>query len=169
MTDLEKTMSIIETVEGGYVNDPDDPGGETKYGISKRSYPNTDIKNLTLSEAQKLYKKDFWEKYKCDKMPYPVNTAYMVSVINMPYKTAGSLLQKAISVGGNPILIDGYVGPKTLKALNNSDSLKVASLFVNYCLVYYRKLASSGRLKKYLRTWTYRLMIVINEVMSSVD
>lgn len=47
-------------MEGGYVNHPDDPGGETKYGISKRSYPNLDIKNLTESEAIAIYYEDFW-------------------------------------------------------------------------------------------------------------
>ena len=47
--------------EGGYVNHHDDPGGETKYGITKRSYPSEDIKNLTLEQAKAIYLRDFWE------------------------------------------------------------------------------------------------------------
>ena len=48
--------------EGGYVNDPTDPGGETNYGISKRAYPKIDIKALTKHEAVKIYYKDYWVK-----------------------------------------------------------------------------------------------------------
>ncbi len=46
--------------EGGYVNSPKDPGGETKFGISKRSYPSVDIKALTLDGAKQIYFRDFW-------------------------------------------------------------------------------------------------------------
>ena len=62
--------AFLDTIglEKGYVNDPNDPGGETKYGISKRSYPNIDIKNLTLAEAKVIYKRDFWNKLKLDKV-----------------------------------------------------------------------------------------------------
>ena len=53
---------IIEQVlehEGGYVNDPKDLGGETKYGITKRFYPDVDIKNLTIDGAKEIYKKEY--------------------------------------------------------------------------------------------------------------
>ena len=46
--------------EGGYTAGVGDPGGETKFGISKRSYPREDIKNLTLEQAKVIYRKDFW-------------------------------------------------------------------------------------------------------------
>ncbi len=48
--------------EGGYVNNPSDPGGETNFGISKRSYPDLDIKNLTHEAAIEIYFNDFWLK-----------------------------------------------------------------------------------------------------------
>ena len=51
--------------EGGYVFDPRDPGGETKYGISKRSYPALNIKNLDLETAKAIYRKDFWDPFLC--------------------------------------------------------------------------------------------------------
>jgi len=66
MTPFEKIL----TLEGGYSIDPDDPGGETKYGISKRSYPNIDIKNLTPDQAFEIYKADFWDKFHCDGYKY---------------------------------------------------------------------------------------------------
>ena len=57
---FERAFSYVLQNEGVYVNDLDDIGGETKYGISKRSYPNLDIKNLTLEEAQKIYFCNYW-------------------------------------------------------------------------------------------------------------
>ncbi len=52
--------------EGGYVNDPDDPGGETKYGISKRAHPEVDIKNLTVAQAGEIYKREYWDSIGLD-------------------------------------------------------------------------------------------------------
>jgi lysozyme family protein len=53
-------------VEGGYVNHKDDPGGETKYGITKRSYPNLNIKDLSRDEAIEIYRRDFWMRVPAD-------------------------------------------------------------------------------------------------------
>jgi lysozyme family protein len=61
---FEKSVEFVLKHEGGYVNDPDDPGGETKYGISKRAYPNLNIKNLKIEHAKEIYKKDYWDKIK---------------------------------------------------------------------------------------------------------
>ena len=55
--------------EGGYVNDPRDPGGETRWGISKRSYPHVDIKRLTRDDAIAIYERDFWRRVQGDKLP----------------------------------------------------------------------------------------------------
>lgn len=67
MTLSENTIKscILYTInrwEGGYVDDPDDPGGETKYGISKRKYPDVDIKNLSIDDAVEIYRRDYWGK-----------------------------------------------------------------------------------------------------------
>jgi hypothetical protein len=63
LTDQEIRELILETVrlEGGYVNDPDDPGKETKFGISRKSYPDLDIANLTEDQAIDIYRRDYWE------------------------------------------------------------------------------------------------------------
>jgi len=57
---------LLFEVEGGYVNHPDDPGGETNFGISKRSYPNEDIANMTRSRATHLYHQDYWSRIPAD-------------------------------------------------------------------------------------------------------
>ena len=58
--------------EGGYSNNPDDPGGETNWGISKRAYPDVDIKNLTREDAKVIYKKDYWDKVEGDYLPLSI-------------------------------------------------------------------------------------------------
>ena len=71
MNDLFKlALTFSLRWEGGdkYTNDPVDPGGETKYGISKRAYPDVDIKSLTLAEAEQIYYNDYWLKAGCDTM-----------------------------------------------------------------------------------------------------
>ena len=64
VTDMSFDRIIEFTLqeEGGYVNNPADPGGMTKYGISKRSYPNLDIANLTIDQAKAIYERDFWNQ-----------------------------------------------------------------------------------------------------------
>jgi hypothetical protein len=59
---FEFLVAIILKHEGGYVNDPSDPGGETNFGISKRAYPNIDIKNLTREQAKEIYKRDYYDR-----------------------------------------------------------------------------------------------------------
>ena len=71
MTNFDRAVAIILHLEQGYVNDPDDPGGETKYGISKRTYPNEDIKNLTPERATAIYRADFWLP-ECEVLPWPL-------------------------------------------------------------------------------------------------
>ncbi len=68
--------------EGVYSNDTSDPGGETKYGISKRSYPDLDIVNLTLDDASKIYKRDYWDKMECDKYEAGLAIVLFDSAVN---------------------------------------------------------------------------------------
>jgi len=65
-----RVMQFFFKWEGGYDDDPDDSGGETKFGIDKRSHPNLDIKNLTREQAIQIYWED-WLKYGCDQYPWP--------------------------------------------------------------------------------------------------
>ena len=71
-TQLTTFNEIIEVVlehEGGYVNDPTDLGGETNFGITKRFYPDVDIKNLTKEGAKEIYKRDYWDKNRIEEVP----------------------------------------------------------------------------------------------------
>lgn len=79
------------TLDDGYVNDPHDPGGETKYGISKRAYPKEDIKNLTLGRALELYYTDYW--YVAAGLDWPLNLCAFDAAVNQGTKRAKEWLQ----------------------------------------------------------------------------
>src|ERR1700687_938428 len=81
--------------EGGYVNSPSDPGGETKWGISKRAYPNLDIANLTADQASCIYTQDDWLKAGCDNLPLPYCTVVFDSAVNDGVSTATGWLRQA--------------------------------------------------------------------------
>lgn len=89
----DKAIDFVLSIEGGYVNDKADPGGETKYGISKQSYPNVDIANLTEAEAKEIYKKDYWDTCNCDHLSVGVDILVFDTAVNMGIGAAKSILQ----------------------------------------------------------------------------
>ncbi|WP_462250423.1 glycoside hydrolase family 108 protein [Ekhidna sp.] len=112
--------------EGKYVNDPDDPGGETKFGVSKRSYAHLDIKNLTIEDAKKIYFEDFWLKLSCDKMLPDAAKELFDTSINMGTIRGAKIFQEALNLTNRDqrdyknISIDGNIGPATLKAFESN-------------------------------------------------
>lgn len=110
--------------EGGYVNDPRDPGGETKFGISKRSYPAEDIKALTLERAKAIYRRDFWGVAGCDAVPDAMKFDLFDMAVNSGPVTAIKTLQR--SAGVTP---DGLLGPITLQALNSTPAPRLVARF----------------------------------------
>ncbi len=82
MSLFDTAFAIVVGLEGGYVNDPQDPGGETKYGISKRRYPAEDIPSLTLDRAKFLYQRDYWNTHGCDKLEWTEALLVFDSAVN---------------------------------------------------------------------------------------
>lgn len=78
-----KAMTHVVKWEGGYVNHPSDPGGETKFGISKRSYPHLDIKNLTLKDAFSIYYFDYWRPLHLDDLEFDLAASIFDAAINV--------------------------------------------------------------------------------------
>jgi lysozyme family protein len=93
--DFKRSMEFTLKWEGGWVNDPDDPGGETKWGISKRSYPDLDIKNLSEQEAVNIYLKDYWFEAGCDSVSYPMNLVVFDSAVNCGVATAKKWMRES--------------------------------------------------------------------------
>ena len=126
---------IIEKVlehEGGYVNDPKDLGGETKYGITKRFYPNLNIKELTIEQAKEIYRKDYWDKNKVESLPQNLWHIYFDMCVNMGKRTAVKVLQRAAVNKGRKIEVDGGLGPMTIGALKGVELDRVRAFRVKY-------------------------------------
>jgi lysozyme family protein len=88
---FDDAFAAVIGVEGVYSNDPNDPGGETKYGISKRAYPNTDIKNLTLDQAKAIYRSDYWNPLQLDAKPWPTALLLFDCAVNQGRTFAATL------------------------------------------------------------------------------
>jgi lysozyme family protein len=128
--------------EGGYVNHPDDPGGETKYGISKRTYPYLDIKHLTMDQARQIYFVDFWLKAKCEQIENePMAEKFFDACVNTGIGQAVTLLQRALRATGAKVEEDGVIGPVTLEAVNKADNAALVAAFRSEAAGYYRLLA----------------------------
>ena len=117
---LTKFDEIIEVVlhhEGGYVNDPKDPGGETNFGIAKRSHPDVDIKNLTKEGAKEIYKEHYWDRNKVESLPEELRHIFFDMCVNQGRGTAVRILQRACNAKGANLAIDGGMGPGTKGAI----------------------------------------------------
>ena len=125
-TTFEQIIESVLKHEGGYVNDPTDLGGETKYGITKRFYPNLDIKNLTKEEAKKIYHQDYWRPAKCDEVPPHLRHIYFDMCVNFGRGGAVKVLQRAANAKNrDKIEVDGGMGPATLKAIQHLELERV--------------------------------------------
>ena len=129
MSKLTTFNEIIEKVlehEGGYVNDPNDRGGETKYGITKKFYPDVDIKNLTIDQAKHIYHTDYWRRGKCDEIPSKLRHIYFDMLVNFGKRGAVKVLQRAANAKNkDKIDVDGGLGPATLNAIQNLELERV--------------------------------------------
>ena len=135
--------------EGGYVHDPRDPGGETRYGISKRSYPAEDIKNLTLERAGEIYRRDFWDRCRCDEMPPAIRMHLFDAAVNSGPVRAIRWLQEAARVER-----DGVIGPITIREAWAADPVALVSRYNGLRLIY---LSSLDGWRHYSKGWARRV------------
>lgn len=106
---FERALEVVLSEEGGYVNNPADPGGETNFGISKRAYPDLDIKNVSRETAASIYRQDYWLATRCDQLPPGLDLMVFDAAVNMGPKMAIRLLQGAVGAQ-----VDGVMGVDTL-------------------------------------------------------
>ena len=157
---MKNFNEIIEKVlehEGGYVNDPTDLGGETKYGITKRFYPDVDIKNLTIEQAKEIYKQDYWDKNKVESLPQNLWHIYFDMCVNMGKRTAVKVLQRAAVNKGRDIEVDGGLGPMTIGALKGVELDRVRAFRVKY---YVDLITAKPEQEKFYLGWFRRALEV---------
>lgn len=146
---FEHYMERLLDHEGGYVNDPRDPGGETKWGISKRQYPLLNIKTLTKGDAIEIYRRDYWARMAGERLPDEVAFQVLDAAVNHGIGNAIRFLQRAVGVAD-----DGIVGPLTLAAVRSRGAADVVLCFNAERLDFYTRLSTWSAFGK---GWTRRV------------
>tara|TARA_B100000989_G_scaffold278098_1_gene239555 strand:- start:3465 stop:4007 length:543 start_codon:yes stop_codon:yes gene_type:complete len=115
-------LGLILHHEGGYVNHPKDPGGETNKGVTKRVYENwcieqdlfqKDMKDLKISDVAPIYKQNYWDRCKCDSLPDGVDLCVFDFGVNAGTGRGARFLQKCVGA-----VADGAIGPNTLRQVD---------------------------------------------------
>lgn len=148
LNNFNQAIQIVLKNEGGYVDNKNDPGAATNYGISQRSYPNLNIAQITQQQAINIYLNDFW-------MP---NNYGSINDLNLATKvfdfgvnagplTSNKYLQVAYNAYPNiqtPLIIDGDLGPVSCAAINKVDPLILLGIFKTHIAQYYEQLANNN-------------------------
>ena len=118
---FEQCLVMLLKHEGGYANNPKDPGGMTNLGVTKRVWEEyvgrpvdeATMRGLTPDMVAPLYKKNYWDVCHCDDLPDGVDYAVFDLAVNSGTRRAAKMLQKAAGVAD-----DGAIGPATMKAVS---------------------------------------------------
>ena len=158
--------NFIERVlahEGSYVNHPNDPGGETNWGVTKRTAQENgytgSMRAMTRAQAIEIYKKAFWERYRCGEMPYAISFQFFDACVNHGYGNAARMLQRAVGA-----VDDGVIGNKSMDAIHAMPENDVLMRFNCERLKFYTKLSN---FKTFGKGWVNR--VAQNLLLASQD
>lgn len=137
----------------GLTNDASDPGGVTKFGLSKNENPNLDVVNLTWEQAQAAYYSSYWLSGHCDKLPGRIAALQFDGNVNNGVGESAKFLQRAIGVTA-----DGSIGPATLAAVANFDPIAVCGAICDQRAAYYQDIVTRRPDQAiYLTGWMRRI------------
>ena len=153
----QKCLDMILHHEGGYVNHPKDPGGETNLGVTKRVYEDwggtKDMKDLEVEDVAPIYRKNYWDRIKADDLPSGLDLCVFDFGVNAGTGRAAKYLQTMIGT-----VADGGIGPNTLRALANYvESEGVESTIKNYQAERQSYYESLSTFETFGRGWTRRV------------
>ena len=117
MSNFSECLKLVLHHEGGYVNHPKDPGGETNMGVTKRVYEEfggtKDMKDLEFEDVMPIYKKNYWDRVKADDLPAGLDLCVFDFGVNAGTGRAAKYLQSLVGATA-----DGAIGPNTLRAVH---------------------------------------------------
>jgi len=164
MSAFDRAMNFVLRWEGGYVNHPSDPGGETNFGISKKAHPDVDIANLTEGGAKDIYRAEYWDKVRGDDLPDEIAIAIMDYAVNSGVDRASRALQTIVHAG-----VDGQVGDNTVAqvkiAAEALGSKRVAKKIVMQRSDFLCGLLSNPKMVVFMKGWMRRTHSLMAEVM----
>ncbi len=140
---FQECVAFVLKNEGGFVDNPEDPGGATNMGITIgtlrawRGQPVTveDVRNLSQDEAISIYRANYWNPLKCDELPLGVDMVVFDFGVNAGIRRSAMTLQQVVGVTE-----DGVIGPETLAAVSKQAPAKVVDSFGAARLAYYKQL-----------------------------
>ena len=170
LTEFDDIIQVVLKHEGGYVDDPDDRGGATNWGVTQAVYEDyvgykcdkEEIRNMTQEVAEEIYYEKYWKPSKADKLPEEIRQTYFDMCVNRGQGGAVKILQQACNNKRKPenyIDVDGGIGPNTIRAAKNLKDweLRVERSGFYWNLVYdgarYTKRTSQV---KFIRGWIRR-------------
>lgn len=154
---FDEAFNILMELEGWdkLTDDSNDPGGLTKFGISKKSYPHLDIENLTLEDAKEIYRRDFWMKASSRIIKQGLGIKLFTVAVLTGVNTAVKLMQDACNQFGHNLTLDGIMGPKTAYCINSFRHPKaIEEMFEANVTFYVRGLEHA---KPWLAGWLMRI------------
>jgi len=167
---FNKAFENVIGVEGGFSDDPKDPGNwtggkegigklsGTKYGVSAAAYPSIDIKTISLDDAKAIYHRDYWQAINGDDFSFPVSNALFDCAVNSGCSSAAKLFQKVLGVSS-----DGKIGKQTIAAAQSKDQTELLIDFLTARAVFYARLA---KFELYGKGWMKRLFTVFHQSQS---
>lgn len=164
----DKCLELILHHEGGYVNHPKDPGGETNLGVTKRVYEEwggtKDMVDLTVEDVAPIYEKNYWGRTKCDDLPSGLDLCVFDFAVNAGPGRAAKYLQEMIGT-----TVDGGIGPNTLRALGNYiESEGTAAAIQNYQAKRQEYYESLSTFETFGRGWTRRVDETTEEAIALI-
>lgn len=160
---FDDAIKVTLAHEGGYVCDPDDPGGATNYGISLRwlhsiglhQWTPRRVREMTVKQAIDFYRRYWWIYSSLEDQT--VATKIFDMSVNMGHTQAHKLAQRALIEIGHVLVVDGIFGPNTCAACNDSDESQLINGLRVKQIDFYRSLVRSRpRLSKFLPIWLKR-------------
>lgn len=154
MTDRFATMiDRVLSHEGGYVNHPKDPGGETNWGVTigvarENGYTGP-MRTMPRSEAIRIYRRAFWDRVGGDNLPAEVVFQVFDAAVNHGIGNAVRWMQRTVGAAE-----DGRVGPLTLRAVKAYDTADFVLRFNAIRLRFYTSLSTFAT---FGRGWTNRV------------
>ncbi len=157
-----RAVSLVLADEGGFVDNPTDPGGATRYGISRRQHPGLDLAALTREDAIAIYFRDFWSRGRYADFPAPVAGKLFDLAVNIGPESAARCLQRALRAAGHRVADDGVPGDLTVAAARAAEPQALLSALRSEAAAHYRLVAAlwpGGRAvaeREFLQGWLNR-------------
>lgn len=178
-SDWNAAIEFVLKMEGGYTLDPNDPGGETMFGVArnrqpqwagwqivdaKRSDPNFP-KNLEedvslKAAAMDFFKQNYWDAVRADELASPYAISAFDTAVNQGVGKARRILQIALGV-----TVDGVIGDKTIAATFKAEPWRVKRFLAERLAEYARLMAANQNLLVFATNWSYRVVSLAELVL----